>query len=30
MTKSYSKDNLFTTFNNIEKIKKSKQERKLK
>lgn len=30
MTKSYSEDNLFTTFNNIEKIKKSKQERKLK
>lgn len=30
MTKSYSQDNLFTTFNNIEKIKKSKQERKLK
>lgn len=30
MTKSYSEDNLFTTFNNIEKIKKSKEERKLK
>lgn len=32
MTKSYSEDNLFTTFNNIEKIKKekqAKQERKL-
>lgn len=29
MTKLYSKDNLFTAFNNIEKIKKSKQERKL-
>lgn len=29
MTKLYSEDNLFTTFNNIEKIKKSKQERKL-
>ena len=30
MTKSYSEDNLFTTFNNIEKIKKSKEERMLK
>lgn len=30
MTKLYSEDNLFTTFNNIEKIKKEKQERKLK
>ncbi len=30
MTKLYSEDNLFTTFNNIEKIKKSKEERKLK
>lgn len=29
MTKLYSEDNLFTTFNNIEKIKKSKEERKL-
>lgn len=29
MTKSYSQDNLFTTFNNIESIKKNKQERKL-
>lgn len=30
MTKSYSEDNLFTTFNNIEKIKKEKQEREVK
>lgn len=30
MTKSYSQDNLFTAFNNIESIKKNKQERKLK
>lgn len=30
MTKSYSQDNLFTAFNNIESIKKIKQERKLK
>lgn len=30
MTELYSKDNLFTTFNNIEKIKKEKQERKVK
>lgn len=30
MTELYSKDNLFTAFNNIEKIKKSKQERKVK
>lgn len=30
MTKLYSEDNLFTTFNNIEKIKKEKQERKVK
>lgn len=30
MTELYSKDNLFTAFNNIEKIKKSKEERKLK
>lgn len=29
MTKLYSEDNLFTTFDNIEKIKKSKEERKL-
>lgn len=29
MTELYSEDNLFTTFNNIEKIKKSKEERKL-
>lgn len=29
MTKSYSQDNLFTAFNNIESIKKNKQERKL-
>ena len=30
MTELYSKDNLFTAFNNIEKIKKEKQERKVK
>lgn len=30
MTVLYSKDNLFTAFNNIEKIKKEKQERKVK
>lgn len=30
MTKLYSEDNLFTTFNNIEKIKKSKEESKVK
>ena len=30
MTELYSKDNLFTSFNNIEKIKKEKQERKVK
>lgn len=30
MTELYSKDNLFTAFNNIEKIKKSKEERKVK
>lgn len=30
MTKLYSEDNLFTAFNNIEKIKKEKQERKVK
>jgi hypothetical protein len=29
MTELYSKDNLFTAFNNIEKIKKEKQERKV-
>lgn len=30
MTELYSKDNLFTAFNNIENIKKEKQERKVK
>lgn len=30
MTKLYSEDNLFTAFNNIEKIKEEKQERKVK